>query len=45
MDKKEKQTKLLQQTDPGSTDQVSLPRAIHLVPMDTVEGFDMRPGF
>ncbi len=45
MDKKEKQVKLQQPATPVSTDQVNLPRAIHLVPMDTVDGFDIRPGF
>lgn len=24
---------------------VVLPRAIHLIPMDTINGFDVRPGF
>ncbi len=29
----------------GTLEQLSLPRAIHLVPMDRIAGFDVRPGF
>ena len=29
------------QAEPG----VVLPRAIHLIPMDNINGFDVRPGF
>ena len=30
---------------PENVDKVVLPRAIHLVPMDNIAGFDVRPGF
>ena len=26
-------------------EKISLPRAIHLIPMDHIDGFDVRPGF
>ena len=29
----------------SSVERVSLPRTIHLVPMDHLDGFDVRPGF
>ena len=29
----------------GNVPQLALPRAIHLIPMDTIDGFDVRPGF
>jgi len=29
----------------GQVEKISLPRTIHLVPMDHIDGFDVRPGF
>ncbi len=29
----------------GRVEKISLPRTIHLVPMDRIDGFDVRPGF
>ena len=43
----ENQDKLTAQTavSPASAPTVGLPRTIHLVPMDHLNGFDVRPGF
>ena len=38
-----KQTQTAQITQ--KIDQVSLPRTIHLVPLNNIAGFDVRPGF
>ena len=32
-------------TQKQTVEQISLPRTIHLVPMDRIAGFDVRPGF
>ena len=29
----------------GEVVKLAMPRTIHLVPMDTISGFDVRPGF
>ena len=34
-----------EQTVRGEEGVVALPRTIHLVPMDHIDGFDVRPGF
>ena len=36
---------LKEETGGGAVEKISLPRAIHLVPMDHIDGFDVRPGF
>ena len=33
------------QADPAAAVQLALPRSIHLVPLDRIAGFDVRPGF
>ena len=37
--------RLSPQTEPKETVQLALPRRIHLVPLDEVAGFQVRPGF
>ncbi len=36
---------LKEETGGGAVEKISLPRTIHLVPMDHIDGFDVRPGF
>ena len=45
MDKEEKTVIRRSVPEDGGVPQLALPRTIHLIPMDKIAGFDVRPGF